>query len=178
VVAGLTLASASAISHDLYANVFRRGREGASKEVLVSRLTAVVIGILTILLGIAFQGQNIAYIVALALSIAASANFPVLILSMFWRGLTTRGAWIGGALGLVCSLLFVILGPAVWVEVFGFEKAVFPSGYPALYAMVIAFFFIWFLSVTDKSKRAGIDRNNFDEQEIRSQLGRNVGSSL
>ena len=173
VVAGLTLASASAISHDLYANVFRRGKEGESKEVLVSRLTAVVIGILTIILGIAFQGQNIAYVVALALSIAASANFPVLILSLFWRRLTTRGAWIGGTMGLVCSLLFVILGPAVWVEVIGFEKPIFPSGYPALYAMLIAFFAIWFISVTDKSERAGIDRSNFDEQEIRCQLGRN-----
>ena len=173
VVAGLTLASASAISHDLYANVFKRGKEGESKEVLVSRLTAVVIGILTIILGIAFQGQNIAYVVALALSIAASANFPVLILSLFWRRLTTRGAWIGGTMGLVCSLLFVILGPAVWVEVIGFEKPIFPSGYPALYAMLIAFFAIWFISVTDKSERAGIDRSNFDEQEIRCQLGRN-----
>jgi len=175
VVAGLTLASASAISHDLYANVFRRGHEGEeSREVLVSRLATVVIGILTIIFGIAFQGQNIAYIVALALAIAASANFPVLILSMFWRGLTTRGAWTGGAMGLVCSLLFVILGPAVWVEVFGFEKAIFPSGYPALYAMLIAFFTVWIISVTDKSNRAGIDRNNFDEQEMRCQLGRNV----
>lgn len=174
VVAGLTLASASAISHDLYANVFKRGREGESKEVLVSRLAAVMIGIITIILGIAFQGQNIAYVVALALSIAASANFPVLILSMFWRGLTTRGAWIGGTLGLVCSLLFVILGPAVWVKVFGFEKPIFPSGYPALYAMLITFFTTWFISVADKSERARIDHKNFDEQEIRCQVGRNI----
>jgi len=172
VVAGLTLASASAISHDLYANVFKLGSEGKSKEVLVSRLTTVIIGIATIILGIAFQGQNIAYLVALALAIAASANFPVLILSIFWRGLTTRGAWIGGTIGLVCALLFVILGPAVWVEVFGFEKPIFPSGYPALYSMTLAFFFVWFISKTDKSERAGVDHINFDEQEIRSQLGK------
>ncbi len=170
VVAGLTLASASAISHDLYANVFKRGKEGASREVLVSRFTTVMIGIITIILGIAFHEQNIAYLVALALAIAASANFPILVLSIFWRGLTTRGAWIGGTMGLVCALLFVILGPAVWVDVFGFEKPVFPSGYPALYSMLIAFFFIWLLSVTDKSKRAAIDCSNFDKQEIRSQM--------
>lgn len=171
VVAGLTLASASAISHDLYANVFRIGSEGKSKEVLVSKLTTVMIGIVTIILGIAFQGQNIAYLVALALAIAASANFPVLILSIFWRGLTTRGAWIGGTLGLISALLFVIFGPAVWVEVFGFERPIFPSGYPALYAMLIAFFFIWVLSKTDKSERARMDYDNFSEQEIRSQFG-------
>ncbi len=171
VVAGLTLASASAISHDLYANVFKRGSEGRSNEVLVSRITTVMIGIITIVLGIAFHEQNIAYLVALALAIAASANFPILILSMFWRGLTTRGAWMGGTIGLVCALLFVILGPAVWVEVFGFEKPIFPSGYPALYSMLMAFCFIWLISVTDKSERAKIDHFNFDEQEIRSQLG-------
>ena len=171
VVAGLTLASASAISHDLYANVFKRGSENAPNEVLVSRIAAVMIGIITIILGIAFHGQNIAYLVALALAIAASANFPILILSMFWRGLTTRGAWMGGTIGLVCALLFVILGPAVWVEVFGFEKPIFPSGYPALYSMLIAFLSIWLISVTDKSKRSMIDHGNFDEQEIRSQLG-------
>ena len=174
VVAGLTLASASAISHDLYANVFKRGKEGASREVLVSRFTAVMIGIITIFLGIAFHEQNIAYLVALALAIAASANFPILVLSIFWRGLTTRGAWIGGTMGLVCALLFVILGPAVWVDVFGFVKPVFPSGYPALYAMLIAFFSIWVISVTDKSERARIDFKKFDEQEIRCQLGRKI----
>jgi cation/acetate symporter len=171
VVAGLTLASASAISHDLYANVFRRGSKGASNEVLVSRITTVMIGVITIILGIAFREQNIAYLVALALAISASANFPILTLSMFWRGLTTRGAWIGGSMGLLCALLFVIFGPAVWVEVLGFEKPIFPSGYPALYSMVIAFFTIWLVSVTDKSKRAVIDHGNFDEQEIRCQLG-------
>ncbi len=171
VVAGLTLASASAISHDLYANVFKRGGEEASNEVLVSRITTVMIGIITIILGIAFHKQNIAYLVALALAISASANFPILTLSMFWRGLTTRGAWMGGSIGLICALLFVILGPAVWVEVFGFEKPIFPSGYPALYSMLLAFFSIWLISVTDKSARAKIDHDNFDEQEIRSQLG-------
>jgi cation/acetate symporter len=173
VVAGLTLASASAISHDLYANVFRRGSEGASNEVLVSRITTVMIGLITIILGIAFREQNIAYLVALALAISASANFPILILTMFWRKLTTRGAWIGGSMGLLCALLFVILGPAVWVEVFGFENPIFPSGYPALYSMVIAFAAIWVVSVTDKSQRAAIDHSNFDEQELRSQLGGN-----
>jgi len=171
VVAGLTLASASAVSHDLYANVIRLRSGGKADEVAVSRIATIVIGLITIGLGIAFREQNIAYLVALALAVAASANFPLLILSMYWKGLTTRGAWLGGAVGLGSAVAFVILGPAVWVKVFGFEKPIFPSAYPALYSMSLAFLTSWLVSTLDKSERAVADRRNFPELDIRSQLG-------
>lgn len=174
VVAGLTLASASAVSHDLYANVFKRSGVDERKEVLVSRMATIVVGIITIGLAIVFHGQNIAYLVVLALTVAASANFPVLILSMFWPGLTTRGAWIGGSAGLCSALLFVFLGPAVWVKVLGFEAPIFPSAYPALYSMLIAFFTTWLVSTLDRSERGKVDRDNFVIQEVHAQLGQKI----
>jgi cation/acetate symporter len=167
VVAGLTLASASAVSHDLYANVIRRGGVEA-REVAVSRIATVLIGLVTIALAIAFHRQNIAYLVALALAIAASANFPVLILALYWRGLTTRGAWIGGIAGLASAVAFVALGPAVWVEILGFERALFPSLYPALWSMGLAFLASWAVSKLDRSDRRHLDRRNFDLLESRS----------
>ena len=97
---GLTLAGASAVSHDLYASVFRRGRVNEQQEIRVSKMATVALGILAIILGIAFEQQNIAFMVGLAFAIAASANFPIIVLSMFWSKLTTRGALIGGFMGL------------------------------------------------------------------------------
>ncbi|MEE8370930.1 MAG: cation acetate symporter, partial [Sphingomonadales bacterium] len=171
VVAGLTLASASAVSHDIYASVLRRGKATEAEEIRVSRLATIGIGVVAILLGIAFQGQNIAYLVALALVVAASANFPVLILSLYWRGLSSRGALIGGSAGLLSAILFVILGPAVWVQILGNEKPIFPSAYPAVYSMTIAFFTIWLISVLDRSPRKALDGQAFDMQEMKSLLG-------
>ncbi len=139
VVAGLTLASASAVSHDLYAGALRKGRTTEAQELRVSRLTTVVIGIVVIGLGLAFEGQNVAYLVSLALAVAASTNFPMLILTMYWPRLTTAGAIAGGSVGLVTTIVLMILGPAVWVTVLGNESPVFDSPYPALYAMVAAF---------------------------------------
>jgi cation/acetate symporter len=162
VVAGLTIASASAVSHDLYANVFRHGRSTEKEEVLVSRISTVVLGVIMMTLGIAFEGQNIAYLVSLALTVAASTNFPLLILTSYWRGFTTRGALAGGIGGLLTAIGLVILGPAVWVSIFGFDKPVFPSGYPAIYSMSVAFIGAWLFSVTDKSPRAVEDRERFD----------------
>jgi cation/acetate symporter len=159
VVAGLTLASASAVSHDLWANVLRRGAASESEEVLVSWVATAGIGAVAILLGIAFEGQNIAYLVALALTVAASTNFPLLIYSMYWQGLTTRGALIGGWLGLVAAVSFVLFGPAVWVGVMGFEEPVFPAAYPALYSIIIAFGAIWLFSRFDRSARGQRDRD-------------------
>ena len=96
VVSGLTLSGASAVSHDLYASVFRHGRVDEAAEVRVSRITTVVLGIVAIVLGVVFEKINVAFMVGLAFAVAASANFPVLLLSMLWKGLTTRGAVIGG----------------------------------------------------------------------------------
>ena len=154
VVAGLTLASASAVSHDLYAGVIRAGRTTEKQEVLVSRITSVVVGVLVIVLGLAFEGQNVAYLVSLALAVAASTNFPLLILTMYWRHFTTRGAVLGGVTGLVTTVSLVVLGPAVWVNVLGFAEPVFPSGYPALYSMTAAFMVMVFVSLADRRSPA------------------------
>ena len=172
VVSGLTLAGASAISHDLYAHVIHKGANvDEAKEMRVSKIATVVLGILSIILGIAFEQQNIAFVVGLAFAIAASANFPVLFLSMFWSKLTTRGAVIGGSLGLGMAIVLVILGPIVWVDILGNAEAIFPYKYPALFSVTTAFAGIWFFSITDKSQDAANERAAFEAQDIRSQTG-------
>lgn len=173
VVSGLTLAGASAISHDLYASVFARGRATEADEVRISKMAVVGLGIIAILLGIAFEKQNIAFLVGLTFAVAASINFPILFCSMFWSKLTTRGALIGGSIGLVTAALLVFFGPTVWEEILGFAKgsAPFPSKYPALYSISAAFFSIWFFSITDKSARAAEDKAAFAAQDVRCQTG-------
>lgn len=171
VVSGLTLAGASAVSHDLYANVFKKGKSNEKNEIRVSKITTVILGLIAISLGILFEKQNIAYMVGLAFAIAASTNFPVLFLSMFWRGLTTRGALIGGSLGLFTSVILVVLGPIVWVDIFGNTDPIFPSIYPAIYSISLAFLATWFFSVTDKSINAVEEKSRFDKQFVRSMTG-------
>ncbi len=171
VVAGLTLAGATAVSHDLYANVFRHGRASEADEVRVSRLTAIGIGLVTIALGILFEKQNIAYLVSLALVVSASANFPTLFLCLFWRGLTTRGAIAGGYLGLTSAIGLMILGPTVWVGMLGNSEPVFPYLYPGLFSITLAFAAAWLFSVTDRSERASREREAFEEQYVRAETG-------
>lgn len=171
VVAGLTLAGASAVSHDLYASVIKKGKANDKEEIRVSKITTIALGVLAIGLGILFESQNIAFMVGLAFSIAASCNFPVLLLSMYWKNLTTRGAMIGGWLGLVSAVGLMILGPTIWVQILHHEKAIFPYEYPALFSMIIAFVGIWFFSITDKSKSAEKERALFFPQFVRSQTG-------
>ncbi len=175
VVAGLTLAGATAVSHDLYASVFKKGKANDRDEIRVSKITTIALGVLAVALGILFEKQNIAFMVGLAFSIAASCNFPVLFLSMFWKNLTTRGAMIGGWLGLVTAVTLMILGPTVWVQVLGHAQAIFPYEYPALFSMAIAFAGIWFFSITDTSASAAAERARFLPQFVRSQTG--LGSS-
>jgi cation/acetate symporter len=173
VVSGLTLAGASAVSHDLYANVLKSGQASESQEIFVSKIATVVLGILAIFLGIQFETQNVAFMVYLAFTIAASANFPVLFLSIFWSGLTTRGAFIGGFVGLVTAFTLVAIGPTVLEDTFGWAKgtAPFQYKYPALFSMVASFVTIWFFSITDTSERAKKDREAFEKQDIRCQTG-------
>ena len=172
VVSGLTLAGASAISHDLYANVFNKsGEVDEAKEMKISKMATVALGILAIILGIAFEQQNIAFVVGLAFAIAASANFPVLFLSMFWSKLTTKGAVYGGSLGLATAIILVILGPIVWVQILGNAEAIFPYKYPALFSVTVAFVSIWLISITDKSQTAQDEIAAFEAQDIRSQTG-------
>lgn len=171
VVAGLTLAGASAVSHDLYASVYKKGKANEKDELRVSKITTLCLGVLAIVLGIAFEKQNIAFMVGLAFSIAASCNFPVLFLSMYWKNLTTRGAMIGGWLGLITAVTLMILGPTVWVSVLGNAQAIFPYEYPALFSITVAFIGIWFFSITDKSTAANDERARFLPQFVRSQTG-------
>ncbi|MGY2201603.1 cation/acetate symporter ActP [Pseudomonas gingeri] len=171
VVSGLTMAGTSAISHDLYVMVFKNNRADAVDERRVSRIASVCIGIVAVVLGIVFKDQNIAFLVALTFGVAASVNFPILVLSMYWRGLTTRGALMGGLAGLVSAVGLVILSPAVWVKVLGNPTAIFPFDYPAIISMNVAFFFTWFGSVTDRSAGAVIERGLFDDQVVRAQTG-------
>ena len=171
VVAGLTLAASNSIAHDLYAIVIRKGQATDAEEMKVSKRTVLVIGIVAILLGFAFENQNIAFMVGLAFAIAASANFPILILSIYWSKLTTRGAFIGGFIGLITAVVLVILSKTVWVSIFGFETAIFPYTQPALFSILAAFIGIWFFSITDKSARAEEDKAGFEAQKIRAETG-------
>jgi cation/acetate symporter len=173
VVSGLTLSGASAVSHDLYASVFRHGDVDEATEVRVSRMTTVVLGIVAIILGVVFEKINVAFMVGLAFAVAASANFPVLLLSIMWKGLTTRGAVIGGFVGLISSLVLTIVSPGVWEAVFGYPKgsALFPYVSPALFTIPLSFLCCWLFSVTDSSKTATNEQAAFEAQYVRSQTG-------
>lgn len=171
VVSGLTLAGASAVSHDIYANVIARGRVDEMTEMRVSKYATIVLGIIAIFLGIAFEKQNIAFMVGLAFAIAASANFPILFLSMYWSKLTTRGAVWGGSIGLATAVILVILSKAVWVDILGNKTAIYAYGNPALFSVSIAFIAIWFFSITDHSDDAETERAGYEHQYIRSQTG-------
>ena len=173
VVAGLTLSGASAVSHDLYATVLKGGKADSASELQVSRITTVALGILAVLLGILFEKQNVAFMVSLAFAIAASANFPVLFMSVLWKDCTTRGAVIGGFLGLVSSVLLTILSPSVWETTLGYPKgsALFPYTSPALFSMTIGVGGIWLFSILDRSSQAAKDRGGFLAQQVRSETG-------
>ena len=171
VVAGLALSGASAISHDLYATVLSKGGVSEQSEIRVSKIATLVIGILAIVLGLLFEKQNIAFLSGLVLAIAASVNFPVLFLSMFWKGLTTRGAVVGSLAGLLSAIGLLILGPTVWVEILQHQTPLFPYANPALFSMSIAFGSAWLLSVLDQSPRANGERQRYLAQYIRSMTG-------
>ena len=171
VVSGLALAGASAISHDLYARVIKKGKASEESEIRVSKIATIGLGIVAIGLGILFEKQNVAFMVGLAFGIAAAANFPVLIMSMYWKGLTTRGALVGGYSGLVSAVLFVLFSKSVWVSVLGHPKAIFPYDQPALFAMPIAFLTIYVVSKLDGSARAMLEIEAFEDQYVRAQTG-------
>ena len=180
VVAGLTLSAASAVSHDLYASVIAKGRASEKSEVTISRISAIAIGILAIYLGYMFEKINVAYMVGLAFAVAASVNFPVLVMSMFWRGTTTFGAFVGGILGLITSAVGVVISDQVWVKTLGNPAPLKIFGYgiidnPALYSMAFAFGGIWLFSMLDRSASANKEREAFDAQFVRSETG--IGAS-
>jgi cation/acetate symporter len=139
VVAGLTLSGAAALSHDLWVHVVRRGSGDADEELMVARIATVGLGVLAVGLGIAFKGQNVAFMVALAFAIAASANFPALVLAIFWRGFTTNGAVASIAVGVVGALGLIALSPTVQIDVLGGTHAWVPLRNPALLTIPISF---------------------------------------
>ncbi|MGX7926879.1 cation acetate symporter [Tsuneonella sp. HG094] len=171
VVAGLALAGASAVSHDLYASVLRKGAADSADELRVSRRTVIVLALLAILLGLVFEEQNVAFMVSLAFSLAASANFPVLILSLLWSRCTTRGVVVGGSVGLVVAVVLTVLSPTVWVSVLGNSDPLFPFSSPTIFSMPLAFFTIWLVSILDTSGRAALDRGGYLDQRVRSETG-------
>ena len=177
VVSGLTLAGASAISHDLYASAIAHGRVNEATELRVGRYATFGLGIVAIALGYAFEKQNVAFMVGLAFAIAASANFPVLAASIFWKGMTTRGAVWGGAIGLITALVLTVVSKAVWGDTLGNMG---PDGKPiglifldnpAIISIPVAFFFIWFFSITDRSDQANSERAAFAAQRVRCETG-------
>ncbi len=173
VVAGLTLSGASAVSHDIYATVIKKGKADSASELKVSRLTTLVLGVVAVTLGILFEKQNIAFMVSLAFAIAASANFPVLFMAVLWKDCTTKGAVIGGFLGLISSVALTIVSPSVWELTLGNPKgsALFPYSSPALFSMTIGFVGIWLFSILDRSPNAAKERAAFPAQQVRSETG-------
>ncbi len=176
VVSGLALAGASAIAHDLYARVIRKGQATEREEMRVSKIASLVLGVLAVVLGIAFEKQNVAFLVGLTFGIAASVNFPVLILSMYWKGLTTRGALAGGLAGLVSAVTMVVLSNAVWVVVLNNPAPIFPYEHPALFSMTLAFLVTIVVSKLDRSAGAQAERGAYDDQFVRSQTG--IGAAV
>ena len=171
VVAGLTLSAASAVSHDLYATVFRNGRASSADELRVSRMTTLALGALAVLLGLVFEKQNVAFMVSLAFALAASGNFPVLILSLLWSGCTTRGAAWGGTIGLLTAFVLTLLSPAVWTTTFGLGPAPFPYSSAAIFSVPAGFLSIWLISLLDRSPRAAVDRAGYTAQRVRAETG-------
>jgi cation/acetate symporter len=139
VVAGLTLAGAAALSHDVYVHVFRHGHASEKEELLVARAATILLAVFAIVLGILFKGQNVAYMVGLAFAIAASANFPALVLSMFWKRFTTRGAQASILFGTVATLVLIYVSPTIQIDLLRHETAWFPYRNPGLFTIPLSF---------------------------------------
>jgi cation/acetate symporter len=168
VVAGLTLAAASALAHDLFVSVFRSGHATEAEQVRVAKLATVVFGVAAISLGIAFKGQNVAFMVGLAFAIACSGNFPALLLSIIWRRFTTAGAVTSILVGSVSATAMIVLSPTVWVDVFHFSSAIFPLRNPAIVSMPLAFIVAILASLATPDKEA---ERKFEDEKLRTYLG-------
>ncbi|AJW40508.1 cation acetate symporter [Rhodococcus sp. 05-2255-3B1] len=143
VVAGLTITASASFAHDIYASVIKKGKVDDKKQVKVSRITAVVIGILAIGLGILANGQNIAFLVALAFAVAAAANLPTILYSLFWRRFTTTGALFSMYGGLISTIVLIVFSPAVSGSptsmIPGSDFAWFPLSNPGIVSIPLAF---------------------------------------
>src|SRR5262245_37458167 len=168
VVAGLTLAGASALSHDIFVHVIRGGHASEEEQVQVARSATVVFGILAVLLGILFKGQNVAFMVGLAFAIACSANFPALLLSITWRRFNTAGAVAGIITGAVLSLALILLSPTVWVDLLRFSAPIVTLRNPAIISMPAAFVVAIVVSMLGREPQA---EERFDDEKLRTYLG-------
>jgi cation/acetate symporter len=172
VVAGLTITAAASFAHDIYANVISKGKADADTEVKVARRTVVVIGILAILGGILANGQNVAFLVALAFAVAASANLPTIVYSLFWRRFTTQGAVWSMYGGLGSAIILIIFSPVVSGSATSMIKdahfAIFPLSNPGIVSIPLAFFLGWLGTVLDKKRE---DTAKQAEMEVRSLTG-------
>lgn len=175
VVSGLTLAAASAVSHDLYKHVWKRGQATETAELRISRLATVLLGIIVIYAAILCQHENIGFLATLPLAIAASVNSSMLILAMYWKGLTTRGAFAGGLTGLVLSVGLIVLSKKVWVDVLGHAHAPFPYEYPTLFSLGAALLVALLVSLTDRSAQGEQERRAFQAQFTQSEWGPDPG---
>lgn len=171
VVAGLTLAASAAIAHDLYAIVMKGGKADPKTELRISKMAVIGVGVASVILGLLFETQNIAVVTAFALAIAASVNFPLLLLSMYWRGLTSRGAVVGGALTFAFTMIIIVLSDSIWVQVLGNEQAIFPYVYPTVFTMPVGFVLVWLFSVLDKTAKGHLEKSRFDAQFFRAETG-------
>jgi cation/acetate symporter len=160
VVAGLTLSGAAALSHDLWVNVARGGHATPQEQLRVARAATVVLAVVAVMLGITFKGQNVAYMVGLAFAIAASANFPALVLSIFWRRCTTAGVVSSMLLGTASTLTLIYLSPTIQIDILKHEAAVFPLRNPALITIPLAFLtaIVVSLLTTNAGEQAGYAR--------------------
>ena len=171
VVAGLTLAGATTISHDLYAQMWARGKPDERLEMRISRAATIGLSAIAIALSILFEHVNVAFMVGLVAAVAASANFPVLAMSIFWRGMTTRGAVLGGGLGLASAVALTVLSKSVWVDVLHHAHAPVFLDNPALVSVPLAFVGIVVGSLADRGERARRERDAFAQQEFYAQTG-------
>jgi cation/acetate symporter len=176
VVAGLTLSGAAALSHDLWVNVVRRGEANATEQLRVARGATVVLAVVAIVLGIAFKGQNVAFMVGLAFAIAASGNFPALVLSIFWRRCTTAGAVSAMLLGTAGTLLLIWLSPTVQIDLLKHTQAWFPLKNPALVTIPLSFAVGVVVSLATGGSRSLEAVDRFANAERRMHLGGAAGT--
>lgn len=171
VVAGLTLAGSATVAHDLYAIIMKKGKPNPKTELKISRIAVLIISALSALLGLVFEAQNIAVIVPFALALAASVNFPMLLLSIYWKGFTSRGALIGGCITSLFTLILMTLSESVWVVVLGNDVPIYPYVYPTVFSLPLGFVSMWVFSLMDKSATADIEKKLYRKQLIRSATG-------
>jgi cation/acetate symporter len=168
VVAGLTLSGAAALSHDLWTHVVRQGEVGEHEQLKVARIASAALGVVAILLGLVFKGQNVAFMVGLAFAIAASSNFPVLILSMLWKGFTTKGAVASVVTGAVVSVGLIVLSPTVWVDIFKNAAPLVPLKNPGIVALPLSVLMGVVVSLLTSEPEA---RAKYAEVQRRMELG-------